>query len=292
LERTIKFLKYKWVAIGFSLTLFAVFTAGTIVNGGFNMGVDFVGGVKIIAEFDTGVDEAKIRTALSQYGPSVQRIGQDDNNQFIISIKLSKSVDMTEEKIEILKADILKNFTKAEFLSVENVGPAIGDFLKKSAVKLIIIALVLMSLYLAFRFELKFSAGAMLALVHDILIAVVFCGFAGVEINVPVIAAFLTVFGYSVNDTIVIFDRIRENINMQTKISMNDLIDRSINQTLKRSIITSLTTLFSVFALYLLGGDGINEFALVLLVGISVGTYSSIFIASPVLLWWERFAKK
>lgn len=292
MERSYPFLKFKWVALGISTSLFLFFLAGTIINGGFNMGVDFVGGIKIITSFDKGVDEGSIRSALKEFSPSVQRIGSDEKNNFIISTKAIAGKVSSADITEKIKSILTAKYKNVVFLSVENVGPAIGDFLKKSAGKLILISLILMSVYLSFRFEIKYAAGAMVALVHDIAISLVFCGFAGVEMNVPVIAAFLTIFGYSVNDTIIIFDRIRENVNTQTKISYPDLINKSINQTLTRSILTSLTTLFAVIALYVLGGEGLNDFALVLLIGIFVGTYSTLYVASPTLLIWDRVFKK
>ena len=177
-------------------------------------------------------------------------------------------------------------------MSVETVGPAIGDFLRKTAVKLFLVTLVLITFYLTFRFEFKFSVGAIVALVHDLSLSVAFCGMMGVEINIPVIAAFLTIFGYSVNDTIVVFDRIRENIEVKSKQTFIEVINKSISQSISRTLLTSLTTLFAVFSLYILGGDVINDFALVLLFGIVVGTYSSIYIASPVLLGWEKIFSK
>jgi preprotein translocase subunit SecF len=182
-----------------------------------------------------------------------------------------------------------KNFKNVEVLSVENVGPAVGSYLRQSALKLIIVSIVLMTIYLAYRFELRYAVGAMVALVHDIMLSVAFCGVAGIEINIPVIAALLTIFGYSVNDTIVIFDRIRESTHIETKLSFIDVMDKAITQTLSRTTLTVLLTLYSVVALYMIGGEGITDFALVLVFGFMIGAYSSIYQASPVVLWWEKF---
>ncbi|MFC1670781.1 protein translocase subunit SecF [Spirochaetota bacterium] len=329
MKRVIGFLKYRFIAITISLGLILVFTVVTFIKGGLKMGIDFAGGVKIIAKFEEGITETKIRDSLKEFNPMVQQIGSEDKNEYIISTKLKeekkvkpkKKIDNSsvkktglkdkktvknvikskkvkeEPKIESdrvlsIRKKLAKDFNNVKFLSVENVGPAIGDFLKKSALKLFLIAIVLMVLYLTFRFEFKYSVGAIAALVHDILFCTVFCGLAGIEINIPVIAALLTTFGYSVNDTIVIFDRVRENVQFESKQTYIDLINKSVSQSLSRTLLTSLTTLFVVLALYLLGGKVLNDFALVLLVGIFVGTYSSIYIASPVLIAWEKYFSK
>ncbi len=288
LKSTIDFLKYRWIAIGFSLTLFIVFMTMTVYRGGINMGVDFVGGVKIIGKFSKGIDEGKIREVLKDYNPMIQQIGADDKYEYIISTKLKTDKETSEIESEKIKRTLAEKFQNVEFLSVENVGPAIGDFLKKSALKLFFVAIILMAVYLAFRFEFKYSIAAMAAIVHDITLCFMFCGFTGIEFSVPIVAALLTIFGYSMNDTIVIFDRIRENIQLQTKTNYLDLVNKSITQSLSRTLLTSLTTLFAVLALYLIGGEGINDFAQVLLFGIVIGTYSTVYLASPVLVAWER----
>lgn len=184
------------------------------------------------------------------------------------------------------------NFPQTESLAVETVGPSIGESLRKDAVKLGIIAMIMMTIYLAFRFEFKFSVGAMIALVHDVTLSFLLCGLLGIEIDVPVIAALLTIFGYSVNDTIVVFDRIRENLSVGHSAKFSNVIDRAVSQTLSRTILTSATTIFAILSILIFGGDTIKNFAIVLLFGISIGTYSSIFVASPVVLAWEKYIKK
>jgi len=292
LKRVINFLKFRYIALGVSVLLFIVFTSGTIAQGGFNFGIDFVGGVKIIAKFEKSVKEKDIRNALVKYKPLVQQIGEDSLNEYIISTKLKEGDKGSENSLEDVKKILSTAFSDIEFLSEENVGPAIGDILKKDAIKLFLVAMILMTIYLSFRFEFKYSVGTMAAIVHDIALSVGFIGFTGVEMNVPVVAALLTIFGYSVNDTIVIFDRIRENVQVKSKMTFLDTINKGISQSINRTLLTSLTTLFAVLALYLLGGAGLNEFAMVLLFGIFVGTYSSLYIASPILVSWEkRFSK-
>ena len=266
----------------------------TYRNGGFNWGIDFVGGIKLTIKFEQGVDTAQIRKVLTQNKISavIQQVGKEEENEYLISTKLASSTENVEESTKELKAVIQNNFKNVEILSIETVGPAIGDFLKKSAGKLIALSIIIMTLYLAFRFELKYSIGAMVALIHDVILSVLFCGFAGIEINIPIVAAILTIYGYSVNDTIIIFDRVRENLQIKTKQTFIDVIDKSITQTISRTLLTSLTTLFAVFALYMISGEGLNEFANVLLFGIIIGTYSSMYIASPFVLYWEKLTLK
>jgi preprotein translocase subunit SecF len=270
-----------------SAILLVAFTAGTAIRGGLNFGIDFVGGVKIIADFPSDVNEPKIRELLSEFEPVVQQIGDEALNEYIISVKLPEGAE-AEQQSRAVKSALEQDFPGVVFKSIENVGPAIGNILKRDALKALFIAMILMAIYLAFRFEIKYSVGTLAAVVHDILITLAFCGIMGIEINVPVIAAFLTIFGYSVNDTIVIFDRIRENVQGRSKMTFHDVINKSVSQSVNRTLLTSLTTLFAISALYFLGGKVLNEFAQVLLLGIFVGTYSSIYIASPVLLMWER----
>jgi len=351
LKKTINFLKYRPIATTFSISLIILFSVGLFFKEGFNLGIDFIGGTKIIAQFKPGIDEKQIRLALDEFKPMVQQIGEEAKNEFIISTKITtdlfptptktnlneanskketkeskklkekstensnkdkkdqkdnnhnKNLEETKTKLDIeaektnqdiekIKTILSKKFKGVNFLSVESVGPAIGNFLKKSASKLFIIAIILMTFYLTFRFEFRFSIGAMVALFHDILLSVLFCGALGIEINIPVIAALLTIFGYSVNDTIVIFDRIRENSHQPTKRTLLETINRSISQSFTRTLLTSITTLLTVLALYLIGGEVLNEFALILLFGIFIGTYSSIYIASPALIIWEKIASK
>ncbi len=271
--------------------LLAFFIIFTVMRGGMNMGVDFVGGVKIIARLDQGASEAKIRKTLKSFSPEVQQVGQKEKNEFIISVKLKEKMTADQQGKEV--TDMLqKDFKNAQIMSIENVGPAVGSYLTRSAIKLSIMAMLLMAAYLAYRFEPKYAAGCMVALIHDVSLTAAYTGFANIEFNIPIVAALLTIFGFSVNDTIVIFDRVRENIGFKTKQTLDEIINRSVTETLSRTILTSLTVLFSVLCLYLLGGEGITDFAQTMLFGLVCGTYSTVFIASPVVVWWERLAAK
>ncbi len=289
--KTISFLKYRWYAITASLVIIASFAVGTALNGGFEWGIDFAGGVKVTAQFPANVKPGDIRKEFENagIGAEVQQFGREEHNQYVITTKLLAGGETSERSAEAVKKVLVEKFAGVKIVGTETVGPAVGAFLKKSAWKLSIAALLLMAIYLAFRFELKYSAGVMVAVLHDVIVAFLFCGFAGVEVNIPIIAAILTIFGFSVNDTIVIFDRVRENQQIKAKHTFTQILDISITETLSRTFITSLTVLFCVLALYVIGEGTISDFALVMLVGLVSGTYSTVYMAAPVVLWWERF---
>lgn len=299
MEKTIRFLKYKYFALGGYWAVIILFLCLTVLRGGFNYGIDFVGGYKIIAKFqDNSVNELTIRKALADFNPTVQKIGESSKNQFIITTKLENtavtavknSADQTSfSKYDMMKKTLKEKFTGVTIDSEETVGPSIGEYLRKSAWKLTLMAIVLMSIYLAFRFEVKYAVGGMVSLMHDMIMSISFCGMMGIEINVQILAALLTLYGYSINDTIVIFDRIRETDELRGKTTFEDVINKAITQTLNRTIITGITTLFAILVIFLIGGEVLHEFALVILFGIFAGTFSSIYIASPFTLWWERW---
>jgi preprotein translocase subunit SecF len=294
LEKIIPFIKYRYIAYSLTLIFIIIFSLQTYRNGGFNWGIDFVGGAKITVKFQQGVDTAQIRKVLAHHtiSATIQQVGKDEDNEYIIATKLTSRTENVEESTKALRTILQTNFNNAEVLSIETVGPAIGDFLKKSAGKLIALSIIIMTVYLAFRFELRYSIGAMVALIHDIILTVLFCGFANIEINIPILAAILTIYGYSVNDTIIVFDRVRENLQITTKQAFIDVIDKSITQTISRTLLTLLTTLFAVFALYMIGGEGLNDFATILLFGLTIGTFSSLYIASPFVMYWEKLTSK
>ncbi|MEE8209687.1 MAG: protein translocase subunit SecF, partial [bacterium] len=192
---------------------------------------------------------------------------------------------------QIIKAlEVVYGEGSIELRRTEVVGPQVGAALRRQATLAMAYALIGILIYITIRFEFRFAVAAILALVHDVLITLGAFALTNRELSLPVIAAFLAIVGYSLNDTIVVFDRIRENLRLYRRESYEGVINRSINETLSRTILTSLTTLLVVLALFFLGGEVIHDFAFALLVGIIVGTYSSIFIASPLLILWQRFA--
>jgi len=295
LKKQIQFIKLRFIALAGSFVLLLIFSFFTVKTGGLNWGIDFVGGVKLTAQFPTGSSISDIRKVLAdnKIGASVQTIGPEEKNEYVISTKLLTTNKSAEDSFGLLWNTLEKSFPGMVKLSLETVGPSIGEYLKRTAYKLALMAVVMMALYLAFRFEVKYSMGAVAALFHDVILSIMFCGMLNIEINIPVVAALLTIFGYSVNDTIVVFDRIRETLQHKKDGVLSEIVNEAINLTLSRTILTSLTTIFAILSLYFLGGDVINDFAVVLLFGISIGTYSSIFVASPALIGWDKmFPKK
>lgn len=246
-----------------------------------NYGIDFTGGTIQQIRFDDPVETEVLRNKLRAIGLGsayIQRVGND--REFII-----RSLELDPKKIlGVFEKDFGQD--SFEVLRVEKVGPSVGKDLKKKAINALLVAMVCMVIYISMRFEFRFAIAAIVALLHDVFISLGVLSIANKQISTPVIAALLTIVGYSINDTIVVFDRIREDRKLMRKSSYKDIINTSINQTLSRTLLTSLTTLAVVLALYLLGGEVINDFAFVLLVGVMVGTYSSIFIASPILIDW------
>ncbi len=260
-------------------------------------GVDFTGGAAITYTYDKRVDGDTIKSTLSKAGitdPNVQyqtEVGAD-NKKFVV-IKASGVKEKNVKVSAAIKECIKNNFAGDGFkvLQEDEVGPQIGKELRGKAVRAIIVALLGIIIYVSWRFELGFAVGAIVALVHDVLITVGLYTLFGRQLSLPIIAALLTIVGYSVNDTIVVFDRIREDLKLKRSMSFKDICNLSINQTLSRTLLTSFTTLITVVMLLLFGGGAIFDFALALFIGIIVGTYSSIFIATPVVLLWYRDKK-
>lgn len=307
----IPFMKFKWI----SLTLSTLVFAGTFYYteahyGGYKQGLDFAGGIKIEIQLNEHVTVEKLREFFKKMNVDalVQSVGRT-SKQAKIEIgseaeqKLDKEAVQNAEKlqaadfsvnsIDYIKWKLLQELAPQNpedivFIGASKVGPTVGEYLRKSAVRLLLIALGLITIYVAFRFQLKFAIGAMLALLHDLFLTLGFIGVFQVPLSVPVIAALLTILGYSINDTIVVYDRIRENLSGKDEVYLDKIVDRSINESLTRTIITSLTTLVSIVSVYFYGGEGLNDMAEVLIIGIIVGTYSSAFIASPVVVIWNR----
>jgi preprotein translocase subunit SecF len=291
----IDFLKNRKIAIGISITFILIGLISVVVHRGFNLSVDFAGGTLVQMKFDKPVrgDLGKIRTIVTNLGfgtPEVKTIGAIANNEVAVTVGKQSTDDAISEGI---RAALAKEYSenKFEMRRIETVGPKIGGELKRDVLIAIVLSLIAILIYVGIRFHLPFGVAAVLPLFHDVLITVGVFSLLNLEISVSFIAALLTIVGYSLNDTIVIFDRIRENMHGGLKgRTMQTLINTSINQTLSRTIITSLTTLFVCVTLWLLGSDAIKDFAFALTIGVVVGTYSTIFIASPVLVWWH--AKK
>ncbi len=246
-----------------------------------NFGIDFTGGTLQQFQFNEVVSVNEVRGVLAKLGLGESSIQQFGEGKGIIIRSFSEK---TDEIIKGLQDQFGAN--SFEVMRVEEVGPAVGEDLRRAAIKALIFALIGICIYISFRFEFRFAITAIIALAHDVLVSLGMIAITHREISLPVIAALLTIVGYSINDTIVLFDRIREDRKYMRKATPVEIINASINQTLSRTTLTSLTTLLVVMSLFFFGGKVINDFSFVLLVGVIVGTYSSIFIASPLLLDW------
>ncbi|UFH59594.1 protein translocase subunit SecF [Sulfurovum mangrovi] len=269
------------------LSIILVLTSlGLIFTKGFNMGIDFAGGTVIQVQYDqkAPIDEVReVLTAQEAYkGASVTYFGADE--EIVIKTKTSSKsvgVDIGDQVRELLKDT--KGFK--EVRRVDMVGAKVGSELREKGLMAMVLAIIGILIYVSFRFEWRFAVASVMALVHDVTIAMGMIVLFSVEVNLDILAALLTILGYSLNDTIIVFDRIREGIRTIKDPDLAGIIDESVSRTLSRTTLTSLTTFFVVLTLFLFGGEIINGFSFTLLVGVIVGTYSSIFVASPILMW-------
>jgi len=261
-----------------------------IARGAANLGIDFTGGTSLQLKFEKPVSLQDARKALSKNGleASLQEI--TDGNKLLI--KIGKTTVATGKVAETVETVFRKEFSANPFLveSSTEIGPSIGDKLRKDTLIAIVVAMIGIIIYIAWRFDLKFGIAAAAATFHDVLAILAIFYVLDKEINLLLITAVLTIAGYSLTDTVVVFDRIRENMHKNMKESLEKVFNFSINETLSRTIITGLTTLFAALSLFLLGGEVIHDFSFALVVGILVGTYSSVFVASPLVLLWENRA--
>ncbi|HUE76880.1 MAG TPA: protein translocase subunit SecF [Longimicrobiales bacterium] len=259
-----------------------------VTRGAFvNYGVDFTGGTLVQLLFDEPTSVGELRSTLSAYQADITRFGGE--NEYLV--RVPEFAEEGTNVSDLIAAVVAEEYGAEAFevVRTEAVGPKIGEELQQKAVIAILLSFALTLLYLAFRFEWRFGAAAIIATLHDITVVLGFISIFQLEVSLPTIAAVLTIIGYSLNDTIVIFDRIRENLHGPARrLPYIDLINKSINETLPRTVMTSGTTLAVLTALFLLGGAIIRDFALILILGVIVGTYSSIFVASPALLEIEE----
>ena len=254
---------------------------------GLNYGIDFKGGTLIELRTDVTVNASSIRDSLKSMNLgdiNVKKFGKDGD--FLIKVEQKTSND--NNLISEVKTALINNLNaEVDFRRVENVGPKVSTELLESSIIAISLALAAMLFYIWVRFEWQFSVGSIIALFHDVTITLGIFSVLSLEINLSIIAAVLTIVGYSMNDTVVIYDRIRENLLKYTKISISDVANLSINETLARTIITSLTTLLALFSIYILGGEILRGFSFAMILGVIIGTYSSIFVASPILKFFK-----
>ncbi len=277
----VNFIGMRKIAYVISVILIAIGMFSFAKRAERNYGIDFTGGVLQQYKFEKVIPLENIRTTLGEIGTGDVPIQQFSNKREIL---IRTQEDNSSGIMQKFKETFKDN--RFEVMRIEKVGPSIGKDLREKAIKAVIFAMIGICLYVSFRFEFRFAIAAIVALFHDVFICLGAIALTGRELSIPVVAALLTVVGYSINDTIVVFDRIREDRKLMRKATYKEIINTSINQTFSRTLLTSLTTLVVVSALYFLGGEVINDFAFVMLVGIISGTYSSIFIASPILLDW------
>jgi preprotein translocase subunit SecF len=297
----IDWLRLKWAFLGFSL-LFSV--AGVIkmvvlfstTGSPVPLGVDFRGGTEVQVQFQNAPDINAIRQAMDAAGIRDAKIQSYNptagSNQVLISLPIEKNESALdagrEQVVTALHAHYSNPFTDSG-VKVDVVGPTVGKQLETQAGRAILVSLLGMLVYLWFRFQLIYGVAAVVAVFHDTLITVGFFALTGQEISLTVIAAILTLVGYSMNDTIVVFDRIRENLRLSRRESLPDVVNRSINQTLSRTVLTSGLTFLTVLSLYIFGGQVLRGFSFALVVGILIGTYSSIAVAAPMLVAWQQW---
>jgi preprotein translocase subunit SecF len=296
----VNWLGWKWYFLAFSM----VFSVAGIIKMSYNwthtgrpvpLSIDFRGGTEVQVQFTNRPDIDAIRKAIDASGNKdsrIQPIGDPAQNEVLISlpeVSNENSLDAGRQQVEdALRAHYNNPFNPAG-VGVSAVGATVGKQLEQQATKAVLLSMAGMLVYLWFRFQLIYGVAAVVACFHDTLITVGAFALTGREISLTVIAAILTLVGYSMNDTIVVFDRIRENLNFKRKEPLSDLVNRSINQTLSRTVLTSGLTFLTVLSLFIFGGQVLNGFSFALVIGILIGTYSSIAVAAPMLVAWQQF---
>jgi preprotein translocase subunit SecF len=282
------FIKWRWHAIALSAI---VIIAGLVygIQRGIPLGIDFSGGTIIVAQFEQPVSDDQVRQALSsiQGEQVIQAYGDPSANQKLIRLPQvgeDQNVALDANANAVVEALSKANLGKFEVISQELVGPVIGADLQRKGIYATLASIIGITIYIGLRFRFAFAIGAIAATLHDVLVTLAFLFFFGYDLSLNIVAAILTITGYSVNDTIVIFDRVRENLRGKRRDSLEAVVNLSVNQTLSRTIITAGTTFLAVLALYLFGGEVLEGFAFTMLVGIISGTYSTIFIAAAIAI--------
>ena len=280
------FLNKRKIAMYISIVLIFLGVVSLIEKGGPNLSIDFKGGAIIQIKFEKPIDIVTLRSIMEKNNFNISDIiefGSPD--EFLLKGKIIESSEEFRNSIKSTLGEM-----QYEIRRVETVGPKIGKELRSSAIYAILMALVGILFYIWFRFDRFYALGSVAALIHDVLVTLGLFSILNFEIDLTIIAAFLTVVGYSLNDTIVVFDRIRENIGKYSRENLDSVVNLSLNETLNRTIITSMTTLIVVLTLFFVGGEVIKLFAFALIIGVLVGTYSSIYVASPVMIYFENRA--
>ena len=285
----IKFMKTRFIAVIFSSVLM-VASLGLFVVQGLNLGIDFKGGSSIEIGADHVIDVALVRSTLMDLDLGEIKV-QEHGSPESAMIRIERQPGDGDAQAEaVLKVQDALKEVMPEVIpprSTSSIGPTVSGELAVDGTKAIIFAVIAVMIYIWLRFEWQFGLGAVMALTHDVILTIGFFAITGLEFNLSIIAALLTIVGYSLNDTVVVYDRVRENIRKFRKRDMEDVINLSLNQTLSRTIMTSVTTLLALFALYIFGGPAVSGFTAAMIWGVVVGTYSSVFVASPILLFFK-----
>ncbi|ABS64644.1 protein-export membrane protein SecF [Parvibaculum lavamentivorans DS-1] len=282
-DTNFQFVKWRYIAVGLSLLVMVVSSA-LLITRGLNFGIDFEGGIVIEISTDGPADISQLRAdigGLDLGEVQIQEFGQADDVLIRVQSPRDGGEEASQEVVNKIRGQLGDT---VEYRRVEVVGPQVSGELVQDGILAVVISIALMLVYIWFRFEWQFSLGSVIALVHDVMATLgLFC-ILQLEFNLTSIAAILTIVGYSMNDTVIVFDRVRENLRKYKKMDLGALIDLSINQTLSRTVMTSGTTLLALLALFIFGGEVLRDFTFAMIFGIFIGTYSSIFIAAPVLL--------
>ena len=287
---TYNFTRWRWHALVLSLVIIVAGIAEIVSQGGLPVGIDFSGGTIIVVKFDQDVTEDQVRRAVDPIPGEevVQQYGDPSDREWLIRLAQTDEAEdgasLGQGSRQILEALRDGGLPTFELLSREVVGPVIGADLQRRGIYATLASILAITLYIAFRFRMSFALGAVAAVFHDIVVTVSFLVFFGYDVSLNIVAALLTITGYSVNDTIVIFDRVRENLRSMRRDSLDHIVNVSVNQTLARTVITSGTTFVAVLSLYLFGGEVLRGFAFTMLVGVVSGTYSTVFIASAIAI--------
>ncbi len=290
------FLRWRWHAIILSWVVILA-GIGMISAKGMKLGIEFAGGTSVVAEFDQTPSIDSVREALNRNYPGggqdaiVQNYGQPSERRVMVRVpQVGGEQGESLSKVAATVEDALRkgNLGSFKVSKTEIVGPAVGEELTHKGLWAFFLSLAGILAYISFRFQFSFAVGAVVATLHDVLVTLAFLAFFGYDMTLNVIAAILTVTGYSTNDTIVIFDRVRENMRSHRRDSIYDVINIALNQTLGRTVITAGTALLSAIALFLFGGEVLHGFAFTMIVGIITGTYSSVFVAATIVTFWRR----
>jgi len=285
----IDFIGARKFAYAFSITTLLISIIFLIINGGPKLGIDFTGGTSMQIKFQNNIEIGQIRNALGNIGlgeAEIKHIGEASENAFLIRVgQLGEGLEVAQ-RIQDAVTKVLPSHPY-EVWSVTEIGPKIGGELRRAAVMSIIVALIGLLIYISWRFEFKFAVGAVIATFHDVLFTLGVFTILGMEMSLTVLAAFLTIVGYSINDTIVVYDRIRENLKILRRENLANIMNISVNQTLSRTLLTGVSTLVVLLVLFFLGGEVIHNFSFTLFIGTVIGTYSSIYVASALVLDWH-----